>query len=197
MKKTLQMVIKSSKGKIDSSFFKIVKTEDEKNPYIIQEYFGPLKSLTTMMKNGWNRHSYLKDFINEDYPVFKLSDFKSTNGFRIEKKTDIDLLKNELERYTEYFKVNNKLYESLKTLKDFLGQFGVANFIKYQTFSDVKNDFMALLNRNMINATDKQKYNAIFIDILNNVYYNLEIINISTPRVFFENKFMYLLSLIK
>ena len=78
MKRTLQDMIQLTKKKIESTFFKIVKTGDKNNPFIIKEYFGPLKSVKTMMNEGWNRHSYLVDYIDEEYPVFKLSDFKTT-----------------------------------------------------------------------------------------------------------------------
>jgi hypothetical protein len=197
MKRTLQDMIQLTKKKIESTFFKIVKTGDKNNPFIIKEYFGPLKSVRTMMNEGWNRHSYLVDYIDEEYPVFKLSDFKTTNGFRIEKKTEIDLLTAELNKYTKYFKTNPKLYEALKKLNDFLQQFGITNYMKYQTFSDVKNDFLVILSKNVQFQSDKLRFNSIFIEFLNDVYLNLELVNVASARLFFENKFMFLLSLIK
>jgi hypothetical protein len=197
MKKTLQDMIQLSKKKLETTFFKIVKIDDKTNQFVIKEYFGPLKSTNTMMREGWNRHMYLSDYINEDYPVFKLSDFKTTNGFRIEKKTETDLLTIELDKYTKYFTTNPKLYESLKRLKEFLQQFGISNFLKYQTFSDVRNDFIVILSRNIQSQSDKQKFNSIFIDFLNDVYLNLELVNVFASRSFFESKFMFLLSLIK
>jgi hypothetical protein len=197
MMRTIQETIQHSKKKLENTFFSIKKIDEENNKFIIKEYFGPLKSIKTMMANGWNKHSYLTDYINEDYPVFKLSDFKSINGFEIVKKSEIDILTVELDKYSKYFQVNQKLYEAVKKLKDFLCQFGISNFMKYQRFSDVKNDFLIILSKNLQSSSDKQRLNSIFIEILNDVYINLELVNVLSSRLFFENKFMFLLSLVK
>lgn len=196
MKKSLNDIIESSKQRLQKSFFRIIKIDDSPT-YTIKEYFGPMKSLTKMMKSGWNRHTYLKEFISEDYPIFNILDFKSTDGITIEKKNEIDLIKEELTEYIEYFKINQKLYDNVKGLKEFLYQFGLTNFGKYKVFSELQNDFLIVLSNTVPNLVDKQKFNSIFINYLNEIYLNLELVNIESSRLFFENKFKYLLSLIK
>jgi hypothetical protein len=197
MKKSLQDIIESSKLRLQKSFFQIIKDDNSLTKYSIKEYFGPMKSVTTMMKHGWNRHPYLKKYINDEYPVFNIFDFKSVDGITIEKKSEVDVITAELNQYLELFQLNKKLFESTKNLKEFLNQFGFSNYGKYKVFSELQNDFLIILGNNISNQVDKQKFNSFFVTLLNEVYINLELVNISSPRSFFENKFMYLFSLIK
>ena len=101
-------IIENSKNRISKTFFRIVRVDD--SSYVIKEYSGPVKSINTMMYNGWNRHSYLKQYINEDYPIFNINDFKSTDGFTIEKKSADDLLRLELMEFIEYYNLNQNLF---------------------------------------------------------------------------------------
>lgn len=194
MKKDISEIINNSKRKLQKTFFRIVSLN---NNYVIKEYYGPIKSVTTMMKEGWNRHAYLTNYINEAYPHFNIADFKSTDGIKIEKISDTDKLKNELNEFIEYYKMSPKLYENVRKLKVFLTQFNISNIGKYFSFNDLKNDLLAILNNYSSNAIDKQKYNLVFSDIINSIYMELETLNIENSHVFFDKKFKYFISLIK
>lgn len=193
MNNNLTNVIELTKKKLSLTFFKIVKSSDK---YEIKEYTGPIKTIHEMMLNGWNIHAYLVKYIDEDYPIFNIFDFKSNDGLIIEKKSDVDFMTEELNEYIQFFKRNPKLFNSIKSMKEFLQQFGISNFGKYKNFSSLQNDFIMLLN-NVSNNTDKQKFNSFFLNLLNDIYMNLEVVNVFHPRLFFENKFIYLISLIK
>ena len=93
MKKDISEIINNSKSKLQKTFFRIVSLN---NNYVIKEYYGPTKSVTTMMKEGWNRHAYLVNYINEAYPHFNIADFKSTDGIKIEKTSATDKFKTAL-----------------------------------------------------------------------------------------------------
>lgn len=194
MKHDLFEIIELSKKKLSKTFFRIVKSDDS---YVIKEYVGPTKSVQTMMFNGWNRHSYLIKYINEEYPIFKLSDFKSNDGIRIEKKTNEDVLKNELMEIIEYYNLNQKLFSNVKDFKRIVSNFVTVNFLSYDNFSSYYEAVLKYISLLNISSADKLKYQSSLISLVNDIYLELDKLNIEKSRLVFENKFKYFLSLIK
>lgn len=195
MSQTMLDIIENSKKRISKTFFRIVKIDD--SSYIIKEYSGPVKSIKTMMYNGWNRHSYLKQYINEDYPIFNINDFKSTNGFTIEKKSDDDLLCLELMEFIEYYNLNKNLFLKVKELKKFTLRFCDVSFSSFDSFSNYQETIITKLNQLNVSITDKVKYQSMLVSLVNDVYLELDKLNIEKSRLFFDNKFKYFFSLIK
>lgn len=194
MSEALINIIEASKKHLSKTFFRIVKVDDS---YIIKEYKGVIKSVQTMMYEGWNRHQYLANFINEDYPVFKLSDFKSTNGFTIEKKSENELLKAELMEFIEYFNLNQNLYLKMKELKQFIVNFLSISFTQYEKFSDLNKSIETSISSLTISSNEKIKFQFSYVSLVNDIYLELDKLNIEKSRLFFENKFKYFLSIIK
>jgi hypothetical protein len=195
MSQTMLNIIENSKNRISKTFFRIVRVDD--SSYVIKEYSGPVKSINTMMYNGWNRHSYLKQYINEDYPIFNINDFKSTDGFTIEKKSDDDLLRLELMEFIEYYNLNQNLFLKVKELKKFALRFCDVSFASFETFSNYQETIIAKLNQLNVPAIDKVKYQSMLVSLVNDVYLELDKLNIEKSRLFFDNKFKYFFSLIK
>lgn len=183
-------IIKRSKTKLLSSFYKIIKKDNE---YKIEEYIGPKQSLRLMINNGWFRLDQFINQINESYPIFNINDFKAIDEKTIVKKSQEDYIKEELLQYLKYLNLSNKLYESLKKLKDLLVALSI-NTLHYAKFKEVDDLLNIKFNSNLNDGT---KYLTLYTAYLNEIYLELEKLNISAPRTFFNEKFNYFFSLIK
>jgi hypothetical protein len=194
MKHDLFEIMEVSKKRISKTFFRIVKSD---NSYVLREYVGPTKSIQTMMCEGWNRHTYLTKYINEDYPVFNLNDFKSNDGFTIEKKTNEDFLKGELLEIIEYYNLNQNLFNYVKEFKKIANNLSGNTFLKFERFSDYYDSILKQISILNVPNADKVKYQSTLTSIINKIYLELDKLNIEKSRLVFENKFKYFLSLIK
>lgn len=195
MSQTLLNIIENSKKKIAKTFFRIIQIDD--SSYTIKEYSGPVKSVQTMMYNGWNRHTYLEKYITEDYPIFNINDFKSIDGYTIEKKSTEDLLRLELMEFIEYYNLNQNLFLKMKEFKKFAIQFCESPFSAFDSFSSYKDTINSNILKLNIPSGDKIKYQSMLISIINDIYLELDKLNIEKSRLFFDNKFKYFFSLIK
>ena len=189
--KSLDEIILKSKKKIMESFFKIVKNDDDS--YSIIEYFGPKKSLAQMMKEGYKRFESLKNELNETYPIFDINDFKAIDENTLIKKTENDLIKEELVKYLKYYELSPSLYSSVKKLKELLISLSI-KYVDYNTFSELQNTFNSSINSRSIEGS---KYLTLFSTCVENVYLQMEKINISSPRDLFDKNFNYFIALIR
>lgn len=189
--KNLDEIILKSKEKVRSSFFRILKDDDS---FIIKEYIGPKKSLYKMRNEGWLKFDSLEKEINESYPIFNINDFKAVDDHTIERKTEQDLLKEELTKFLKYYELSNALYESVKNLKKLLMVLSF-QYMNYARFKDVQDNFLGYLNGS--NRLDSSKYLSMFSMYTNDVYLQLENLKISNPRKLFDEKFNYFFALIK
>lgn len=194
MSDTVSNAIKISKDKLSKTFFRIVKNGDS---YSIIEYSGLMKSSKTMMFNGWNRHEYLKKYITEDYPIFNVNDFVSFDGIVIEKKTKEELLKSEIIKFIEYYKLNQNLFIKMKEFKTFVLSFCNENFLVFNKFSNYKEAIDNKICQLNIPATEKIKYQSTLIYLINDIYLELDKLKIERSRLFFEDNFKFFLTLIK
>lgn len=190
-------IIKKSKFEVLKKFFKIRKLDSGK--FVIDEYNGITKSKQIMESDGWYLHPYLVNYINEDYPIFNVLDFKSSDGKKIEKITNEDILTAELIKYYEYLKLSPSLVENIKNFSLFLTQFNFSKNIifSYNTFTDLKNNFYLKLNNYSLQQNEIEKYNLIFLNFVNEILLNLEKIKINNSHLFWENKFKYFFTLIE
>ena len=189
--KTLKNIIENSKKKVLESFFKIIKNDD--NTYSILEYVGPKKSLTQMMREGYRRFESLINEINESYPILNINDFKAINETTLIKKSENDLIKEELEKYLKYYELSPELFESVKKLKELLISRSI-NYSEYSSFTEVQNLFISSVNSNSIEGN---RYLTLFSTYIQNIYLQLERINISFPRELFDKNFNYFIALIR
>ena len=188
--KNLEEIIQNSKRRVSQSFFKIVKNGNE---YSIIKYFGPKKSLFQMMSDGWRQFDGLKNEINESYPVFDINDFKAVDERTIIKKSENDLLKEELTEFLKYFELSNNLYNAVKNLKNLLNSLSI-KYMEFEKFSDLQNAFTSSIKSNSIEGS---RYLTLFSTYVENIYLQLEKIKVSSPRDLFDKKFNYFLAFIK
>lgn len=178
-------VIERSKKKIASSYFKITKKDDA---YQIKQYFGPKYSLSTMMTKGWNIHSYLSNFITDEYPVFNLEDFISDDGIKIRKKTSNEKIKETLKEYVEYYKLNENLAKTIKKLKTFILSIGV-NFNDFSSFDSLSKSIFIKINNLNISQIDKANLITEFNDLRIQTFEMLETVGIERCHLFFNDSF--------
>lgn len=188
--RTLDDIINNSKKQLSSIFYKIVKDGDK---FRIKKYAGPKKSFKTMTAEGWLSCKSLEAAINEDYPVFNLDDFKAVNENTLVKRSDQDLLQDELLLYIKYFKLSNDLYLATKNLKDLLTILNI-NSEEYDNFSEI---YELVLNSMDQKRAESVKCVSLFTIYVNKIYLGLEKLNISNPRTLFDEKFNYFFALIK
>lgn len=188
--KTLNEIVQNTKNILKSTFFKVVKDGDA---FIIKEYFGPAKTAQEMHYAGWHQFNSILNEINESYPLFNLKDFKAIDENTIVKKTEQDYLEDELKIYIKYLEYSDSLYKAIKILKDLLSALSI-NPMNYNKFSDLQNSLITLLNNNRL---DGSKYLMIFSNNINEVYLQLEKINVKSPRNLFNEKFKFFFALIK
>lgn len=189
--KNLDEIILNSKRKIYETFFKITKNED--GTFSITEYVGPKKSLTRMMREGWRRFESLKNEINESYPIFDINDFKALDENTLIRKTENDLIKEELVQYMKYYELSPALFEEVKKLKDLLASLSF-KFFEFSSFSELQNAFNSKINSNSVEGS---RYLSLFSTCVGNIYLQMEKINISSPRELFDKNFNYFIALIR
>lgn len=189
--KNLDEIILNSKRKIMETFYKIEKNDDD--TFSIIEYFGPKKSLSQMMREGYKRFESLKNEINESYPIFDINDFKAVDLNTLIKKSENDLIKDELVKYLKYYDMSPALYEVVKKLKELLISRSI-KYVEYNTFSELQNVFNSSFNSNSIEGS---KYLTLFSTYVEQIYLYLEKINISSPRDLFDKNFNYFIALIR
>lgn len=187
----LEEIILNSKRRIMETFFKVIKNEDDS--YSIIEYFGPKKSLAQMMKEGYRRFESLKNEINESYPIFDINDFKAIDENTLIRKSENDLIKEELVKYIKYYELSNSLYETVKKLKELMISLSI-KYVEFSSFSELQNFFNSKINFNTIEGS---KYLTLFSTYVENIYLQLEKINISSPRELFNKNFNYFIALIR
>ena len=189
--KDINIIIQNSKNQILSSYFKIKKNED--NSFSIVEYFGPKKSYKQMRQLGYAVFSNLLEYINEKYPIFDINDFKAVDEHTIVKKTEDDLINEEVTKIIKYYELSEPLFQSVKKLKELLILLSIKYF-EFAKFSDLKNYILSSINSNTM---DGIKYISLFSNYVDDIYCQLEKIGVSAARDLFDNKFNYFIALIK
>jgi len=187
-------IITKSKNRIDNLYFRIVKKDDE-DEYDIIQYVGPHKSATTMMIEGWNKFLQLKSFINVDYPVFDINDFKSIDGLNIIKKDDDDITKDAFKEILEYCNMNRNLIDAFSSLKKFLQKIKV-DFFKYKSFDEVISFSKSYIESLSLSQIDKANLIFELTNLRIKIFEELEKMNVESPVRFLSEKFKYFLMVV-
>lgn len=185
-------IIAKSKKKLENQYFKITNSN---GLFSIEQYFGLILPTSKMNQNNWYKHPYLANYINDEYPIFDIHDFESTNGVSITKKSDNTKIKDELLEYSNYFLMNPKLSVTIKSIKQFLTLLKI-DFKNFTDFSNLYEYTIKYINSLTISNLDKTNYLIIFFQNVNDFYLIIESLNIEQPRTFINNKFKYLFLLI-
>lgn len=178
---------------LNHTYFRIVKDDDS---WRIEQYDGPMKYPGTMMREGWNIHPYLSSFISNEYPIFKMSDFFSSDGISIEKKSDEELMKEELYEYIELFNMNRALATAIRQFKNFAVKI-YPDFIKCANFAEAISKMTSIVNNVSASQLDKANMLLNLTQLENEIFKELDKMHFEDARNFFDLKFKYFFMLIR
>jgi len=178
---------------LNNAYFKIVKDDDF---WKIEQYSGLVKHPGTMMREGWNTHKYLSAYITNEYPIFRLSDFISKDGILIERKTDEDLLKEELYEYIELFNMNRSLATAVRQFKSFAIKI-YPDFLKCDNFTEAMSKMTSVINTVSASQLDKANMLMNLVQLENEIFKELDKMHFEDGRNIFDMKFKYFFMLIR
>lgn len=195
----INQIIENSRKKLKSCFYKIGKDE-ESNSYFINEYNGPIKSVSTMICEGWI--PFPKEYLNDitiENPFFDIDNYKySKEENKIVRKTQNDFLRNELKIIQGYLNLNQSvnLKKFLNDIKSIFLMFDI-KYTKFNSFNDLMEHYNNIINNSpSLNINEKTNYLVAMSEYSSKIYNELKNLGIFRTEEFFNKNFKYFLVLI-